>query len=282
MEKNKKDLMILIAILFIGVNYAVYTYFITSRLDSVKQAENKYLTQKQKLNDIKVKKQSIEKRKKELEKLKQETVDFDNIVPIKIDTPQLIYDFYNGCKLFGVTGQNISFQLLDNNSDHNNKAPNNTTTNNNNNTNNTNNTNKEVKQGFYTLTIDLKITGDKGNIENFIKNLGTITNRKLNVKSITISSSEDNTALKNSNSAINTQNATNTQSGLSTDNSNVNSTKTQTDADNSQVSINQPTAEVIFYQYIQSDGNSQLKVPNNYEFYNSEKEGFNSISDMFK
>ena len=41
-------------------------------------------------------------------------------------------------------------------------------------------------------------------------------------------------------------------------------------------------AEIIFYQYVQGSGNISNKDPNNYIFYDSQKQGFNSIADMFK
>ncbi|MBC2579951.1 hypothetical protein [Clostridium sp. DJ247] len=349
MEKNKKDLMILIVIIFIGINYVIYTYFITSQLDNIKTQKNKYLAQKQKLNDIKLKKQSIDKKKKDLEKLKKETADFDNVVPTEINTPQLIYDFYTGCKLFGIVGQNLTFQLLDNNTDPN-KSPNtNSSANNNTNTNNTNSTDNKSKQPsgkFYTLTVNLKVLGDKENVENFIKNLGVITKRKLNVKNITISSSENNNTSKETSNGVDIQSDTKAQSQPSTNklsssytkknfyidnhrvtvlrnasdknymsinfidkklyaddlvneatqqdigknnsissipnsnNSNIGSVPSKQTSD--QIPTNQLSAEIIFYQYIQGDGNNQIKVPDNYEFYDSQKEGFNSISDMFK
>ncbi|WP_411682448.1 hypothetical protein [Clostridium thailandense] len=277
--------MILISILFVGVNYVIYTYFIKNELNSVNQARNKYMTQKQKLSDIKAKKQTIDTKKKELEKLKQKTANFDNMVPVKIDTPQLIYDFYNGCKLYGVTGQNISFQLLGNNNSSNN--PNvSSNSNGNNNVNSSNNINRQDTQNnqkFYSLTIDLKITGDKGNVESFIKNLGVITKRMLNIKSISISSIEDNISSMGSNNQGNTQNSNNIQNQLSINNANLTETgKKQSNTSQKNNLVNQLSAEIIFYQYIQDDKGSQENIPNNYEFYDSQKEGFSSIADMFK
>ena len=235
MEKNKRDLMILIAILFIGLNYVIYTYFIVYKLDTVKQAKSKYVLKTKKLNSLKAKKKSIETKQHELKKLKEETSSFDSMVPTQIDTPQLIYDFYKGCKSFGVNGQNISFELL----------------NGDNSSNNSNNNN------FHTLIIDLKITGNKANIENFIRN----------VKSITIGSSDeeeaDNDELKSSDDEVNTDN--------------INKS-----VDNSKKNGDELPGEIVFYQYVQGSGNINTKVPNDYIFYDSQKQGFNSIADMFK
>ncbi|AGY76856.1 type 4a pilus biogenesis protein PilO [Clostridium autoethanogenum] len=242
MEKNKRDLMILIAILFIGFNYVIYTYYITYKLDTVKQAKNKYSLKTKELNSLKAKKKSIETKQQELKKLRQETSSFDSMVPTQIDTPQLIYDFYNGCKSFGVNGENISFELLNGDS-------------------------SSSSNNFHTLIIDLKITGNKANIENFMRNLNTVTKRKLNVKSITIGSSDDE--------EVNNGELKSSDKEVSTDNSNK-------PVDNAKKNGDELPGEIIFYQYVQGSGNSNTKVPNSYIFYNSQKQGFNSIADMFK
>lgn len=275
MEKNKRDLMILIALLFVGVNYASYTYFIKAQLNSVEQAKNKYITLKKELSSIKLKQQSIHTKEKEIEKLKQETADFDSMVPVKVDTPKLIYDFYNGCKLSGITGQSISFQLLneEGNSGENTDNTSNTTDN----KDSTTSQNNQVSGKFYTLSINLKVTGNKSNIENFIKGLKTITERKLNVKSITIYTPNGITS-GSSNNNTDTQNLfpESNGSGLG---ENVNNNQ----ADESSTQTSQKLlSEIVFYEYIQDSGNGERNSQENYGFYDSEREGFNSISDMFK
>ena len=276
MEKNKRDLMILIAILFIGVNYASYTYFIKTQLNSAEQAKNKYINQKQELSNIKSKKQSIYIKQKEVDELKQNTADFDNIVPVKVDTPKLIYDFYNGCQASGVTGQSISFQLLNSSSS---GTSGETSEESDDNTNNETNTNEDNSKGkFYTLTIDLKITGNKANVENFIKGLSNITDRKINVKSITISSLE----ISNDESdGQNQSSQNNIPDNVIGNNSQEDKDNTKTETDNSQIS-NQISAKIIFYEYIQDKKDGKDDSAGDYAFYDSEKEGFNSISDMFK
>mgnify|MGYP000855897910 FL=1 len=206
------------------------------------QAKSNYTLKIKKLNDLKAKKRSIETKKQELKKLKQETADFDNMVPAQIDTPQLIYDFYKGCKLFGVSGQNISFELLNEDNSSNDKS-------------------------FHTLVIDLKITGNKANIENFLRGVNTITQRRLNVKSVTIGNNDDE-EVKNDTS----------QSSISTDNSG----KVDGSVNSANENSDEISAEIIFYQYVQGSGNISNKDPNNYIFYDSQKQGFNSIADMFK
>ncbi|MEY7999868.1 type 4a pilus biogenesis protein PilO [Clostridium sp. Mt-5] len=236
MEKNKRDLMILIAILFIGFNYIIYNYFTSNKLKEIDKAKSTYISREDKLKNLKTVKKSIEGKREELKKLKQETSVFDSMVPSQIDTPQLIYDFYNKCKLSGVNGQKISFQLLKENNDN------------------------KSNGNFHTLIIDLQISGSKAGVENFIKNLSSTTRRKLNVKSISITSKGEN---ENQEESSNTD-----TSALGGDGS----TKPEDEL----------FSEIIFYQYIQGDGSSKVETPDNYVFYDSRKQGFNSISDMFK
>jgi type IV pilus assembly protein PilO len=51
-EKNKRDLMILIAIIFIGVNYIIYTYFIRGQLDYVNETKQNYILEQKKLSAL--------------------------------------------------------------------------------------------------------------------------------------------------------------------------------------------------------------------------------------
>ncbi|WP_058952988.1 type 4a pilus biogenesis protein PilO [Clostridium tyrobutyricum] len=242
MKKNKRDLMILMVIIFIGINYAVYTYFIKNQLHNLNSAENKYLTTQKDLDALENKQESINVKAEEIKTLKQKTAVLDTMAPKNVNTPQLIYDFYTNCKKFGITGRSISFQLL----------------------------NSQSGNSFHTLTINLKISGNREKIESFIKNLDGITDRKINVKSITIYIPDyENTSKyddsSTGNDSINIWN--------NADSRDINS------AENSKAS-NIVGGEIVFYEYIQGNGNS--KYPDNYVFYDSEKEGLNSIADMFK
>ncbi|MBV4419778.1 hypothetical protein KM800_10670 [Clostridium tyrobutyricum] len=242
MKKNKRDLMILMVIIFIGINYAVYTYFIKNQLHNLNSAENKYLATQKDLDTLENKQASINVKAEEIKILKQKTAVLDTMAPKNVNTPQLIYDFYMGCKKFDITGRSISFQLLD----------------------------SQSGNSFHTLTINLKISGNREKIESFIKNLDGITDRKINVKSITMYLPDyENTSKyddsSTGNDSIDTRN--------NTDSENISS------AEDSKTS-NVIGGEIVFYEYIQGNGNS--KYPDNYVFYDSQKEGLNSISDMFK
>lgn len=230
MEKNKRDLMILIAILFLGLNYAVYTYFVKNQLNNVSEAKSRYISQQNKLYVLEDKRESIDVKKQEVEKLKQKTTVLDKMAPEIINTPQLIYDFYRQCSKYGITGRSISFQLAGSSS------------------------------SFNTLEIDLKIVGNGKKVEDFIRNLGSITtDRRINVKSINIYLPEYENTSKNDDG--------------STGNDDIDSNETVS-------SSSILGGEIVFYEYIQ--GNGIGKYPDNYVFYDSEKEGFSSISDMFK
>lgn len=294
MDKNKRDLMILIAIIFIGINYATYTYFISRKMESVQAFKNNYITKEEKLSEMEVKKALINQRKKEIEELKKKTSSFSNNVPSKIDTPGLIYDFYVACQKYKVTGDSISFQLLDN-SDASKNA----------------NSEDEGNNNVYTLTISLKVTGHKIDMETFIKSLDNITQRRLNVKSITLTTinleGKDDTKVKTDAKADkkDTENVLSKASfnevkpytlkllgnklyadGLvkednKTDNLNENKDIIPNIEDNSSFP-NQISAEIVFYQYIEKTKENQAIMDKNYKFYDSKKEGFKNISDMFK
>lgn len=222
-----------------GINYSIYTYFIANQLDSLEKAKSKYLQKQQKLNELNSKKEAIKNEKNEVEKLKNQTSDFNNKVPSQINTPQLIYDFYTGCKIYDISGESVSFQLLNQE-----EVPNNQ------NKVTTGDVNKNTSESFFTLTIELNVIGEKEKIENFIKNLANLTTRQLNVKSIAIATVEENLANQSLIEDLLTK------SKLS--------------------------ADIVFCQYIQKNKKYNTKEDYNYEFYDSKKEGFKNISDMFK
>ncbi|WP_416175895.1 hypothetical protein [Clostridium sp.] len=243
MEKNKRDLMILIAIIFIGVNYIIYTYFIKSQLDYVNETKQNYALKQKKLNDLENEKKSIDIKKKEIEDLKKQVVSYDVMVPKIVDTPQLIYDFYNQCSLYNITDSRINFELLDS---------------------------TEVgNSNFHRLEVDLKIEANKQDVEKFIENLNSITSRRLNVKEIKmyLPSYEDTTKGENGSSEV--------------DDSESTDLFEDSDLEDSYFEDSDLLgAEITFNEYIKGD--YKTVYPKNYVFYDSEKEGFGSISDMFK
>lgn len=306
MEKNKRDLMILIAIIFIGINYATYTYFISQKMKSTEAFKNNYITQAEKLSEMEVKRETIKQRKKEIEKFKKDTASFSSKIPSRVNTPELIYNFYTACQKYKVIGDSVSFQLLDNSEvDKADKGENEILSN----------------ANVNTLTINLKVTGHKIDIETFIKNLNTITKRKLNIKSIALatldSEDKDETEAKvdgNDNEEILNKTSLNkiepyavqllgnnlyadgivkkddSIDELHKDNvyNNTNLDNLDEDKDiipnleNNIYFPNYISVEIIFYQYIEKSEENESIILKNYEFYDSKKEGFDSIADMFK
>lgn len=306
MEKNKRDLMILIAIIFIGINYATYTYFISQKMKSTEAFKNNYITQAEKLSEMEVKRETIKQRKKEIEKLKKDTASFSSKIPSRVNTPELIYNFYTACQKYKVIGDSVSFQLLDNSKvDKADKGENEILSN----------------ANVNTLTINLKVTGHKIDIETFIKNLNTITKRKLNIKSIALatldSEDKDETEAKvdgNDNEEILNKTSLNkiepyavqllgnnlyadgivkkddSIDELHKDNVYNNTNLDNLDQDkaiipnleNNVYFPNYISVEIIFYQYIEKSEENESIILKNYEFYDSKKEGFDSIADMFK
>lgn len=312
MDKNKKDLMILIGIIFIGINYGTYTYFISEEMKSVQAFKNNYITQEEKLSEMEVKKETIKQRKKEIEKLKKETINFNRNVPTKVNTPQLIYDFYTACQKYKVTGESISFQLLDNEDNGSSQS----------NDEGLSNTN------VYALTITLKVTGYKIDIETFIKNLNSITERRLNVKSIKLAAldledrNEDKGETdakvdkKDADDILNKTSFKTTKSytlqhlgsnlyadGIVKNDDNVQYLNKNDTSDSVNVNDlnnlnednliipnledniyfpNNISAEIVFCQYIEKNKENDFIMSKDYKFYDMNKEGFDSVADMFK
>lgn len=249
MEKNKKEIILLIIIVFIGINYAIYAYLINTSLVSLKNKQMEFNEKKQELITLERKKLSIVRLQKELEKSKVDAAALDRLAPFNIDTPQLIYDFYTYCKKYNVIGENLTFQLLpsgNTTSQGVNVAPSTVNTP----SPQVNNTISAIKKDNFqlaSLSININVSGAKTNIELFLKNLDHITSRKLNVANITLT-------MKSSSQAVNNK---------------LILTKGDT-----------IEAQITFNQYVQSDEKKHL-IYKKYNFYNS-KTGYGTISDMFK
>ena len=175
MNKNKREVLILLVLIFLGINYAVYEYLIYPKYTEFKAQKAKYNEKKQSVVVLEGKKDSIEGLKVQVSKLKEESKALDDIAPYYIDTPQLVYDFYMYCSKYNVKGDNISFQLSESN--------------------NSKEENSSLKSLAIVskLSINLKVNGSNNSIEEFIKNLDKITSRKLNVVSVTLTD-KDGTA----------------------------------------------------------------------------------------
>ena len=157
MERDKKELLVLIVIIFLGLNYAFYEYYFIPKKISLESKKQSYKEKEGRLNYLKEQQKNIDVINKEIESLTKETEKLDS----KINTPQLVYDFYNVCKNYNVKGENVSFTLPE-----------------------------ETSEQMQTFLISLSVSGTSGNVESFIKDIEGSTNNKMNVKSVTLSSME--------------------------------------------------------------------------------------------
>lgn len=180
MNKQKNLLLALIIIIFLSVNYAVYNLYFSNKINQINQQKSTYFQVLDKINKIEESEKKLEKLISDNEKLKSNSETLDSMAPKQIDTPQLVYDFYTSCAQYNIKGEELDFDLgekddqektAEDKKDQGDK--------------------KEDKQSnFQKLTIDLKVSGNRNDIEQYIRNLQGITKRQLNIKSIKILTSE--------------------------------------------------------------------------------------------
>lgn len=293
MNKERKWIIpSLVILIFLGINCVGYKYFFLPRYKNLLERKEEFTSKEEKIKKLKATEKKITKTKEENEKLKKDIQLMDKLTSNQIDTPQLIYDFYYSCIKYGINGEEIKFDLLPSND-----------TDNEENTNKIEDKKKEnikkedlsnskeksnsseanyISDGIVRLSINLMVNGDKYKIEKYINNLNSITERKLNVKSIELSSKTEKEKNKeeNNNKDINNNN-------INLNNSNSESNKISYQENNSMdesnnfilVKDNEICAEIVFYQYIRVNEENYDAIKN-YAFYNK-KTGFNSIADMF-
>ncbi|MFT8315611.1 MAG: hypothetical protein ABF633_15380 [Clostridium sp.] len=273
MDKNKKEILILIIIIFVGVNYALYQLFMLPQLNKVEDEKKIYEQNEKKLSDSYQKKSILDKMKKDNEQMKEKIAELDNLTVKDANTPQLVYDFYTACKKYGIKGDSVNFavdnsiQTNSNNQKSNNSQINSGQSNTSglakgnsdnssqqsSNSNNTASSSLNVKAGVITrIKIALKVKGNKDKVDNFLRNLSTITSLRLTVVSVDIEAIQSQVPVV----------------PFST-----------TQINNNTIDSNEMSAEIVFYQYILPDVNS--KTDNQYNFYDG-KNGFNSIANMIK
>ena len=277
MDKNKKELIVLILLLFIGANYLIYHYYLVPLQNKLVLEKKKYTQALALGNETNSKNNKLKQLQQTQEKLKNDSATLETLTVKEIDTPQLIYDFYNSCKKYGITGDDVSFDLngtADQSQSSNTVSQQNTNQQTGNNSQNTNNASDKSKSGnkLLKLSITLNVNGDNDNMENYIRNLNTITNRKLNVKSIELKS------IGTQNVSINPSTLTQLPQ-ITGSNSTVQSTpqlpQVQVTPGTSRLS-----ATIVFYQYLLTDG-KEISNKDSYDFYH-ENIGFDSIAKMFK
>lgn len=248
MEKNKRDILILIVLMTFLINYVIYFYIISPKLNNLKNSKSKHEELQEKINtasNLKIQEKTL---KEEVEKLTNDTGKISQLMPSKIDTPQLIYDFYNYCKKHNVIGQSIEFQLKENNQELQTKEIDSIT----NETNQDNQSNQQITEKrsstLKVLDIALDVYCSKDKLDEFLNDLNNITTRRLNIKLITISQPTQ-----------------------------INTEDNLIDEHKQMVQGKLPV-KIIFKQYIYLDEND---YKNNYDYFNI-KVGFDTIGDLFK
>lgn len=196
MNKNQKELIILLLLVACVINYTFYNFYLADRLHILKGKKEIYIQSRNNLDYIKNESEHSSDISSQINKLKSQASAVDEKIPEYIDTPQLVYDFYTSCRNYKVQGESISFQLPGGNKNSNGQKS-------------TGNNSSSIS-GLKTLAIQLNLTGSKENIEYFIKNLNNITKRKINVNSISLNfsgaSSDDLSAVIIFNQYVQTDN----------------------------------------------------------------------------
>jgi len=304
MSKIKKQIIFFVLIVIVGICYSINTYIITPQKLVIEQKAKQVQEYTQKLKLLKGKSSEVISLTSEVTKLKQASNSLSDVTVKDINTPQLIYDFYTSCTEYEIKGEDLVFQLADSssksgsptsgttsnsdNSTTSQSASNNQSTTNNNNqganinqttvnaqtnavANKTDNTTSaKPATDLLKLTIELKVSGNKNNMEKYIRNLNVLTLRKINVQSIKLEATK---ATVSQNSAANTNGVENPQINPSP----IVSPETETIAE---PVTDQVTADIIFNQYIYTKDKDIIR-PSGYSFYD-EKTGFSNFSDMFK
>lgn len=277
MDKNKKEILILIIIIFIGMNYALYELFMLPQLNKVRDEKNIYVQNEKKLSDSYEKKSTLNNMKKDNEQMKEKITELDNLTVKDADTPQLVYDFYTACKKYGIKGDSVNFaldsslQVNSNNEKDNNKNNNNSQVNSeqsntsgsdqgNSDSSSDQSNSSSIATGsalnlppevITKIKIILKVEGNKGKVDKFLRNLSSVTSLKLTVASLNIEATVNQVPV----------------------------VPFSTIQPNNTTDSNEMSAEIVFYQYVLPDSNSQ--TDKQYNFYNG-KNGFDSISNMIK
>lgn len=265
MEKSRSAIIISFLLVFIIINFCLYKFYIEPSIETLNNKKVEYEEKTNKVEKLIAEKNEIEKLEIEIGKLKNEIKEIDKLVPHSADTPQMIYDFYNACEKYNVSGETISFEINEEEKEKEDKTISNTEEKGN----EENNTNK-----FRKLEIKLDIVGEKENLFKFISNINNITERKINVKTINIGSYEK---AESNNEEISQDENKSVDDILEE----IDDIQNQVIGNGNDISNNPGLeTEITFYYYIQLDEKAEKELKE-YEFYKKPM-GFNNVFDMFK
>lgn len=253
MEKSNKGIVIfLIIVIALSLNYIVYQYIFLSKYNNLQVCKEEYIDKENELEELIKIKNNIKNVKNENEALKKSIEELDKLIAKEIDTPQLVYDFYKSCKDYGIDGEEVEFSLSQEGFLEDEKETSEVKEK------KVRKKEGELEEDIIRLEILLKVNGEKNNIEKYIKSLDKITKRKLNVKSIKLSSmDEENNEL----SSVDLEN------NLSPESIGI-------------IRSNYIEVEISFYHYVKLSG-EQIEEIKKYDFYHN-KIGFDLIPEMFK
>lgn len=295
MNKEKKLEIFLAILIFLLINYATYRYFFFSRYNNLLAQKEEFTQKWEKVKKLKLTEKKIEGIKKENEKLKKDIELMNKLTSNQIDTPQLIYDFYYSCIKYGINGEEMKFDLLPSDNKDEEQSANKIEEKNK----KDGNSSKEkdnsseinyISDDIVRLSITLKVNGDKYKIEKYINNLNSITERKLNVKSVRLFSKteeeKEKEEFKRENELLNNDGLDN-KKDINFNNNKENEediapSKNNDSLENDSFILVKDkiiSCEIVFYQYIRVTGENYDSIKN-YAFYNK-KIGFKSIADMF-
>ncbi|WP_139905514.1 hypothetical protein [Clostridium thermarum] len=172
MDKKKIEIITLLILVAIGINYAIYTYFVQPQNEELIVGEQNYNNLQDEVRNLRLKSRDLENIKKRVdEKLK--SLGGDNTLK-PADNQSLIRDFYAACKQYGISGDTLSF------SEEGAVLPLEGT--------GGETENEELYGKYKKQLITFDFSGEKGKVENFIEKIRTITDRKFIITSIDITS----------------------------------------------------------------------------------------------
>ena len=302
MSKNKRDIIVLIVLVFVSLTVGLYQLYFQPLMSEVEVAKVDYDKLQDNGKAFNLKNSELKTLETGLAKSKDAAKELDSISVTTIDTPQLTYDIYNACKKYGIKGEDLIFTLqasvvgttantgtTTNSTDNSTNSGNSTSTADSSNGKAGANTPAAPAKVLSKLAVNLKVIGDKNKIDLFLKNLNSLTSRRLTVISITLNATSK--AATQGNGIIGTNGTSGTAGNSNTPG--VSSTTTSgTTANGGNTTVggtiaqtpvaDSIEAQIVFNQYLINDSSqAQSNIQKKYDFYNGVS-GYKNFSDMFK
>jgi type IV pilus assembly protein PilO len=181
MDKKKVEVIILIVLLFFGLNYGVFSYYIQPQNAELQAAKQNYNNIKNEVRELRFKEQDLQDLKSRVEEMLNNN-DTTNQLPEEADNQKLIREFYEACKKYGVQGDILTFSPQGGLPATAGEGTGETAS---------EGDTQNLLGNIKTQLIMFSFSGEKGKVENFIENIRTVSSRKLFISSIDISSLTD-------------------------------------------------------------------------------------------